>query len=91
MKYSQKKLVQIPKYINSFRTFKKFSNFGAKDLCGFWNVDAFSARFSGRAWKMLKNAALDAKIGVDTVENDLETDNKSRPIYRESDSRNMMH
>ena len=31
-------------------------------------IDAFSARFSGRAWKMLKNAALDAKIGVDTAD-----------------------
>ena len=48
--------------------FEKFSNFGAKDLCGFWNFDACSAIFSCRSWKMLKNAALDAKIGVDTAD-----------------------
>ena len=61
-------IVKILKYINNFRVFQIFSNFGAKDLCVFWKFDAFSARFSGKAWKMLKNAALDVKIRVDTAD-----------------------
>ena len=46
---------------STFFVFFFFSKFGAEDFCGFWNVDAFSARFSGRAWKMLKKCRLGRK------------------------------
>ena len=59
---------KIPKSIKIFNIFQKFPNFGAKVFCDFQNFERCSAKFSDRAWKMLKNAALDVKIGVDTAD-----------------------
>ena len=62
------KISKILKLIKMLRFFQKFPNFGAKVSRDFWGFEAFSAYFSDGAWKMLKNAALVVKIGVDTAD-----------------------
>ena len=51
-----------------FYFFAEFPEFGAKVFCDFLDFEGFSAGFSGRAWKMLKNDTLIVKIGVDTAD-----------------------
>ena len=51
-----------------FTIFQNFSKFGAMDFCDFSGSDAFSALFSGRSRKILKNSALAVKFGVDTAD-----------------------
>ena len=52
----------------NFAIFQNFPKFGAKDFCDFSGFHAFSAVFSNRFRKILKNAALAVKFGVDTAD-----------------------